>query len=265
MEYAAHRPRSAAMQRAVLELLCSVGTASVKDICYYTGASAATVKRLETLGYVTLSRRPTLRCRQIRPAQIDGPVELSGEQIPAYDGLCRQMMSPTPGAALLYGVTGSGKTAVYLKLIRFCLDQGKSAMLLVPEIGLTPQLLSLLAAHFGETVAVLHSSLAAGERYDQWKRIRSGQARVAVGTRSAVFAPMDDLETVAVLHSSLAAGERYDQWKRIRSGQARVAVGTRSAVFAPMDDLGIIILDEEQEHTYKSENSPRYSAKEIAI
>ena len=221
MEYAAHRPRSAAMQRAVLELLCSVGTASVKDICYYTGASAATVKRLETLGYVTLSRRPTLRCRQIRPAQIDGPVELSGEQIPAYDGLCRQMMSPTPGAALLYGVTGSGKTAVYLKLIRFCLDQGKSAMLLVPEIGLTPQLLSLLAAHFGETVAVLHSSLA--------------------------------------------AGERYDQWKRIRSGQARVAVGTRSAVFAPMDDLGIIILDEEQEHTYKSENSPRYSAKEIAI
>ena len=221
LEYAARRPKSAAMQRSVLELLCSIGSAAVKEICYYTGASTATVKRLESLGYITLSQRPVLRCREIKPAVLDGPLELNGEQTAAFDGLCRQMGSERPGVALLHGVTGSGKTSVYIKLIRECLDSGKSAMLLVPEIALTPQLLGLLAAHFGQNVAVLHSSLA--------------------------------------------AAERYDQWKRVRSGDAKVVVGTRSAVFAPAKDLGLIILDEEQEHSYKSENSPRYSAKEVAI
>ncbi|MFR0734188.1 MAG: DEAD/DEAH box helicase [Oscillospiraceae bacterium] len=94
-----------------------------------------------------------------------------------------------PGVALLHGVTGSGRAAVYLKLIARCLELEKGALLLVPEIALTPQLLSLLAAHFGREVAVLHSSLPPGERYDQWKRVRSGQAKVVVGTRSAVFLP----------------------------------------------------------------------------
>lgn len=219
--FAAGRPKSAAMQRAVLQLLCSVGSASMKDIYYYTGAKPATVRRLAELGYVTISDRPVLRCREIRPAKLDGPLVLSQEQQAAFDGLCDQMDRPAPGVALLHGVTGSGKTSVYLALIRRCLEQGKSAMLLVPEIALTPQLLSLLAAHFGDQVAVLHSSL---------------------GT-----------------------GERYDQWKRIRSGQANVVVGTRSAVFAPCRSLGLIVLDEEQEHSYKSENNPRYSAREVAI
>ena len=99
------------------------------------------------------------------------------------------MAGENPGVALLYGVTGSGKTSVYIRLIRECLEDGKSAMLLVPEIALTPQLLGLMAAHFGNQVAVLHSSLPAGERYDQWKRVRSGEAKLVVGTRSAVFAP----------------------------------------------------------------------------
>ena len=221
MEYAAHRPKSAAMQRAVLELMCSVGSAAVKEICYFTGAKPATVDRLAKLGYLELSERPVLRCREIKPAKLDGPLLLNEEQQRAFDGLSAQSELPKPGVALLYGVTGSGKTSVYIKLIRRCLDAGKSAMLLVPEIGLTPQLLSLMAAHFGNQVAVLHSSLPAGERYDQWKRIRSGDAKVVVGTRSAVFAPM----------------------------------------IVP----GLIILDEEQEHSYKSENAPRYSAKEVAI
>ncbi len=221
LEYAARRPKSAVMQRAVLELLCSLGTVSVKELCYFTGASSATVKRLADLGYVALSERPVLRCRQIKPAQVDGPLVLNEEQTAAYEGLRQQMAQENPGSALLYGVTGSGKTAVYLKLIRTCLDEGKSAMLLVPEIALTPQLLSLLAGHFGDQVAVLHSSLPAGERYDQWKRVRSGDAKVVVGTRSAVFAP------------------------------------------AP--NLGLLILDEEQEHSYKSESNPRYNAKEIAL
>ena len=110
---------------------------------------------------------------------------------------------------------------MYLHLIQDALDRGKSAVFLVPEISLTPQLIHLLMSHFGETVAVLHSAL-----------------RVS---------------------------ERYDEWKRIRQGSARVVTGTRSAVFAPVPNLGILILDEEQEHTYKSENTPRYHAREVAI
>ena len=220
LEFASHRPRSAAMQKQVLELLCSVGSVAVKELCYFTGASTATVNRLEKLGYLTLSERPVLRCREIRPVQLDGPLVLNREQQDCFDGLARQMEEARPGVALLYGVTGSGKTSVYIKLIQKCLDDGKAAMLLVPEIALTPQLLGLLVAYFGDQVAVLHSSLSAGERYDQWKRVRAGDARVVVGTRSAVFAPC-----------------------------------------VP----GLIILDEEQEHSYKSENSPRYDAREVAV
>ena len=221
MEFASRRPKSANLQRAVLELLCSVGSAAVKELCYFTGASTATVNRLEKLGYVTLSERPVLRCREIKPTQLDGPLILSDDQQQVYNGLLAKMESDAPGVALLYGVTGSGKTSVYIKLIEACLARGRSAMLLVPEIALTPQLLGLMAAYFGQTVAVLHSSLS--------------------------------------------TGERYDQWKRVRDREARLVVGTRSAIFAPGEDFGLIILDEEQEHSYKSENSPRYSAKEVAI
>ena len=208
-------------QRKVLELLCSLERASVKDVCYLTGVGRDCVNRLVKAGFLELSEREVLRCSEIRPAVLDGPLVLNQEQQAAFEGLRQQMDRDKPGVALLYGVTGSGKTSVYLKLIRSCLEEGKAAMLLVPEIALTPQLLSLLAAHFGQATAVLHSSLA--------------------------------------------PGERYDQWKRARSGDAKVIVGTRSAVFAPSSNLGLIILDEEQEHSYKSENSPRYSAKEVAI
>ncbi|MBQ9838788.1 MAG: primosomal protein N' [Oscillospiraceae bacterium] len=221
MAYAATRPRSAAMQRSVLELMCSIGSGAVKEICYYTGAKPATVKRLADLGYLALSEREVLRCRQIKPAKLDGPLVLNQDQQTVFDGLIEQMGQTDPGVALLYGVTGSGKTAVYIRLIQTCIEQGKQAMLLVPEIALTPQLLGLMAAYFGQNVAVLHSSLG--------------------------------------------SAERYDQWKRVRSGQAKVVVGTRSAVFAPCPNLGILILDEEQEHSYKSENNPRYDAKEVAL
>lgn len=221
LEYAASRPRSAQMQKAVLELLCNLGTVSVKELCYFTGAKTATINRLESMGYLTLSQRPVLRCREIVPAKVSQPLILNAAQQRCFDGLAAQMDAPAPGVALLYGITGSGKTSVYVRLIQKCLDDGKTAMLLVPEIALTPQLLSLLAAYFSDRVGILHSSLS--------------------------------------------AGERYDQWKRIKSGQAGVVVGTRSAVFAPCENPGLIILDEEQEHSYKSENSPRYSAKEVAI
>ena len=221
LEFASRRPKSAAMQRSVLELLCSIGEAAVKEICYFTGCKPATVKKLAELGYLTLWEKPVLRCREIQPAKLDGPLVLNTVQQAAFAGLSAQMEADKPGTALLYGVTGSGKTAVYIKLIRHALEAGKQAMLLVPEIALTPQLLGLMAAHFGDTVAVLHSSLP--------------------------------------------ATERYDQWKRVKAGTAQVVVGTRSAVFAPCPNLGLVILDEEQEHSYKSESTPRYSAKEIAL
>ena len=136
-----------------------MGSCTVKELCYYTGATAATVRRLEKLGYVSLQERPVLRCREIIPAKQEGPLTLNAEQTAAYDVLAGKLEADRPGVALLHGVTGSGKTAVYLKLIARCLELEKGALLLVPEIALTPQLLSLLAAHFGREVAVLHSSV----------------------------------------------------------------------------------------------------------
>ena len=219
MEYANRRRKSAPVQAALLELLCTVGSGSTKDLCYFTGATAATLRRMESMGMISLEEVPVLRRVDIRPAHVE-PVVLNEEQQQAYDGICTQWDRPDPGVALLYGVTGSGKTSVYVQLIHRCLAQGKTAMLLVPEIALTPQLVSLFAGHFGDQVAILHSGLR--------------------------------------------VGERYDEWKRIRDGAARVVVGTRSAVFAPLQLPGLLILDEEQEHTYKSENSPRYHAREVA-
>jgi len=220
-EFAATRSRAAAMQRTVLELLCGIGSAPVKEICYFTGAKPATVRRLADLGYIALTEKELLRCREIRPVRLDGPLTLNPQQQTAFEGLCAQMEEKIPGTALLYGVTGSGKTSVYIKLIEKCIADGKQAILLVPEIALTPQLLGLMAAYFGDRVAVLHSSLP--------------------------------------------VTERYDQWKRVRSGEAKLVVGTRSAVFAPCKNLGLVILDEEQEHSYKSENTPRYHAREVAL
>ncbi len=221
LSYMADKPRSALMQKSVLKLMASIGSASVKEVCYFTGATTATVNRLAELGFLELSEKQVLRTRQIRPAQLDGPLTLNDEQQAVFEGLKAQMEEAAPGVALLYGVTGSGKTSVYLKLIADTLCAGRSALLMVPEIALTPQLLGLMAAHFGQNVAVLHSSLS--------------------------------------------AGERYDQFRRVQQGKAKVVVGTRSAVFAPCQNLGLVIMDEEQEHSYISENAPRYSAREVAL
>ncbi len=216
----AHR-RSAPLQAAVLELMTTVGACSGKDVCYFTGATNAVLNRLQRLGYVELHEQELFRVRETEPAKLDGPLVLNEEQKRAYEGLATRLATGTFGVSLLYGVTGSGKTSVYIRLIYDCLRAGRSALLLVPEIALTPQLLSLFAAHFGKKTAVMHSGLRITERYDTWKRIRSGEATVVLGTRSAVFAPL------------------------VRPG--------------------LLILDEEQEHTFKSENAPRYHAREVAI
>ncbi len=221
MEFALRKKRSAPLQYEVLKLLCSIGSGSTKEICYLTGATMATIRRLESLGYVKLSMRPVFRNSLPTAVKAAEPLVLNDRQQAVYQSLSEQALREKPGVSLLYGVTGSGKTAVYLKLIHDVLSNGQSAIFLVPEIALTPQLVQVLMSHFGQEVAVLHSAL-----------------RVS---------------------------ERYDEWKRIRQGKARVVLGTRSAIFAPVQNLGLILVDEEQEHSYKSENAPRYHAREVAI
>ena len=220
MAIVAPRRKSAPLRYAVTEQLCALGAAPAKELCYFTGASMATLKSLEKSGVITLEKQEALRrppLEEVPPAE---PPALNEEQQAAFEGLDALARQEGPAAALLYGVTGSGKTQVYIRLIQETLSRGRTALVLVPEIVLTPQLLRIFAAHFGKQVAVLHSSLR--------------------------------------------AGERYDEWKRARRGEAQVVIGTRSAVFAPLDNLGLIILDEEQESSYKSENAPRYHAREVA-
>ena len=215
------KAKSAPMQAAVMELLGTVDCVSLKELQYFTGASMATIRTLERNGLLEIELQEVLRRSKIVPTDQDVSFRLNEEQNAVFDALLSQMNADKPGAALLYGITGSGKTAVYINLIRACLAQGRTALLMVPEIALTPQLLSLFSACFGSDIAVLHSALR--------------------------------------------AGERYDEFKRIQRGEAKVVVGTRSAVFAPLVNPGLLILDEEQEHTYKSENTPRYHAREVAL
>ena len=211
--------KRAPLQYAAGEALCAVGETSAKELCYFTGASMSTLKALERQGVLTLSKREIYRRPELPAREEAAPVELNGEQQAAYEELLAQAEGGG-GAALLYGVTGSGKTQIYLKLIHALLERGRTALVMVPEISLTPQLMRIFVSHFGCEVAILHSSLS--------------------------------------------AGERCDEWKRVRRGEARVVVGTRSAVFAPLPNLGAIILDEEQEPSYKSEQNPRYHAREVA-
>ena len=219
MALLAAKRRRAPLQYAAGETICAVGETSAKELCYFTGASMATLRALERMGVLTLSRREVYRRPQLPVQEEAAPVELSEEQNIAYEELLA-LLDQGSAAALLYGVTGSGKTQVYLKLIHTLLERGKTALVMVPEIALTPQLMRIFTSQFGRKVAILHSSLS--------------------------------------------AGERCDEWKRARAGVARVVVGTRSAVFAPLPDLGVIILDEEQEPSYKSEQNPRYHAREVA-
>lgn len=214
------RKKSAPLRYSVTELLCTLGAASAKELCYFTGASMQTIKSLEKSGILTLEKKEVFRRSAPEVLELAQPPVLNSEQTAAFEGLRNLCREEKPAAALLYGVTGSGKTQVYIRLIQDVLEQGKSALVLVPEIVLTPQLLRLFTSHFGDKIAVLHSSLR--------------------------------------------AGERYDEWKRARSGLASVVLGTRSAIFAPLKNLGLIILDEEQEGSYKSENVPRYHARDVA-
>lgn len=207
-------------QSALLELLCCFESLPTRDMLLHTGAKRPSLNALVKSGVVTLSEREVYRRPEIKKVESAPLPELNDSQNLAYVGLRRLLDKEEAAAALLFGVTGSGKTSVYIRLISDALLAGRSAVLLVPEIALTPQMLATFSSHFGEQVAVLHSSLS--------------------------------------------VGERYDEWKRIKRGEARLVIGTRSAVFAPVSNLGVLIIDEEQEETYRSENTPRYDAREVA-
>ena len=212
--------RSAPLRYAAVEMLCAQGTLSSSDICYYTGASLQTLRGLEKAGIVSFAKQEVLRVSRHEPVEMALPIVLNDEQQQAFDGLLPLIARREAGAALLHGVTASGKTQVYIRLIEEALAMGRTAMLLVPEIALTPQMMAKFTTYFGENVAMLHSGLQ--------------------------------------------LTERYDQWKRIRRGEVDVVLGTRSALFAPLKNLGLIIMDEEQEGSYQSENVPRYDAREVA-
>ena len=216
------RRRTAPTRYEVVRLLAATGEASSADVCYFTGAAARTLKAMEKAAILTFSEAEELRVPQIVASETEPgpPILLNDEQQAAYDGILALMNAGKPEAALLHGVTGSGKTQVYLRLVQETMDRGRTAMVLVPEIILTPQMMRKFSSYFGSKVCMLHSSLR--------------------------------------------MTERYDQWKRIRRGEVQVVLGTRSAVFSPLKNLGLIILDEEQEGSYQSENPPRYHTRDVA-
>ncbi len=208
-------------QKSVARLLLDIGTASVKEVCYFCGVTPAVISALEKKGICELYDSELYRKPRYNISKERTPSPtLTENQSEAYTELLSKYNEHKGAAYLLYGVTGSGKTQVFLKLIEDVVKDGKGVIVMVPEIALTPQTLNIFYSHFGEQVAVFHSALS--------------------------------------------AGERIDEWKRVKNGDAKIAIGTRSAVFAPFSDLGLIVIDEEQEHTYKSEMSPRYHARDVA-
>ena len=208
-------------QKEVTDFMETVGTASVKEICYFTGVTAAVISTLAGKGILEffeneIFRRPKFE----KQSSVPTPIHLTASQAKAFDGIHCQLQQETAQTALLFGVTGSGKTQIYLRLIDEVLKTDRGVIVMVPEISLTPQMLSIFYARYGSAVAVFHSALS--------------------------------------------MGERLDEWKRVKNGEAKIALGTRSAVFAPFEKIGMIVIDEEQEHTYKSEMSPRFHARDAA-
>ena len=212
--------RKTPAQARLLRELAPYGEMSVRELLLFTGSTRPTLNKLIASGLVEKFTREVFRIPPFKAGERQSMPVLNEEQMAAFQGLNALADSKRASVALLEGVTGSGKTSVYIRLIEAVLHRGQTAILLVPEIALTPQMLHTFSSYFGDDIAVLHSSLS--------------------------------------------PGERYDEWKRLKSGRAHLAIGTRSAVFAPVDNLGIVIIDEEQEDTYRSENNPRYDARDVA-
>ena len=212
------KPRPTAKQMAAVALLA--GGERTLSALEEKGISRAVLDNLCAKGVLECSKvNKSIDLYSSIPLKNE-PILLTEEQQAAYDALLPGLEDAAPHSALLYGVTGSGKTLVFLKLIEHCLQMGRRALVLVPEISLTPQMILRLKSQFGKRVAVQHSALN---------------------------------------HT-----ERLLQWQMIQDGGADIVVGTRSAIFSPLENIGLVIIDEEQEHTYRSESAPRYSAHEVA-
>ena len=212
--------RRAPRQMDAVNMLIRAGETSVHDLCYFTGVTRAALNALEKKGIITLRQQEEYRISAEEFTAKAVPITLNDEQQQVFETILAQSLSGKAGVTALEGVTGSGKTLIYIRLDQELLRHGKTAMILVPEIALTPQMMARFTAYFGNDVALLHSGLR--------------------------------------------LTERYDQYKRIRRGEARIVLGTRSAVFAPLENIGLIVLDEEQESSYESENAPCYHARDIA-
>ena len=212
------KPRPTAKQLAAVALLA--GGERTLSALEEKGISRAVLDNLCAKGVLECSKvNKSIDLYSSIPLKNE-PILLTEEQQAAYDALLPGLEDAAPHSALLYGVTGSGKTLVFLKLIEHCLQMGRRALVLVPEISLTPQMILRLKSQFGKRVAVQHSALN---------------------------------------HT-----ERLLQWQMIQDGGADIVVGTRRAIFSPLENIGLVIIDEEQEHTYRSESAPRYSAHEVA-
>ena len=209
-------------QRRVIEYLRDIGTADMELIREIPGVSSQQILALRDKGIIKILESESIRNPYAEYARMrdNREIILSDAQNRAYDSIEDELMADEARAALLFGITGSGKTQVIMKTIDKTLSLGKSVIMLVPEIALTPQTVNIFCRRYGERVAVIHSSLS--------------------------------------------KGERYDAWRRIKRGEVDLVIGTRSAIFAPVQNLGLIVIDEEHEHTYKSESDPKYHAKDVA-
>ena len=206
-------------QKEIIKFLIENGKTEQSELLKYLSASTSQLKTLAEKGFIQCQQKESYRIPYISSGG-KREITLNEEQQNAADTVTRLTKENAPRAALLYGVTGSGKTQVMLKVMDEMIKDGKSVILLVPEISLTPQTVKIFSERYGERTAVIHSGLS--------------------------------------------AGERFDAWRRIKRGEVDICIGTRSAVFAPFDNLGLIVIDEEQEHTYKSDSSPKYHARDVA-
>ena len=180
-------------QKNVVDLLEECGAASMKEIMYICGVSPNVMTTLKKRNIIDLFEYEIIRNPVIGIKDDINGIILSEEQQKCYDGISSLMDLNKPEAALLYGVTGSGKTSVFVKLIQHALDTGKNVIMLIPEISLTPQVVSKFEGLFGDLVSVMHSNMSLTQRLNEYKRVKSGNARIVVGTRSAVFAPLENI------------------------------------------------------------------------
>ena len=207
-------------QKRLLALLLEADEWEEKDLIQKSGATKTNLTALVFKGYASKREEEATRLPFTPSEAHREPIVLSRQQTAAYRTLRDLTLTREPRAALLYGVTGSGKTKVMLRLLDDVLAEGRRAIVMVPEISLTPQTVGIFCSRYGEGVAVIHSALS--------------------------------------------TGERFDAFRRCKEGQVRLVIGTRSAVLAPLDNVGLIVIDEEHEHTYKSDQDPKYHARDVA-